>query len=85
MGVQQVREAGERMTEQGIQIAVAWADMIVCAALRWLAVVIPLALVFMAVLLIAWAHRPDPYLIDYDAPGVDITSEGPDSGVWDDE
>ena len=85
MGVQQVREAGERMTERGIQIAVARADMIVCAALRWLAVVIPLALVFMAVLLIAWAHRPDPYLIDYDAPGVDITSEGPDSGVWDDE
>lgn len=85
MGVQQVREAGERMTERGIQIAVARADMTVCAALRWLAVVIPLALVFMAVLLIAWAHRPDPYLIDYDAPGVDITSEGPDSGVWDDE
>ena len=73
------------MTERGIQIAVARADMIVCAALRWLAVVIPLALVFMAVLLIAWAHRPDPYLIDYDAPGVDITSVGPDSGVWDDE
>ena len=69
------------MTERGIQIAVARADMIVCAALRWLAVVIPLALVFMAVLLIAWAHRPDPYLIDYDAPGVDITSEGPEARV----
>ena len=47
--------------------------------------VVPLALVFMAVLLIAWAHCPDPYLIDYDAPGVDITSEGPDSEVWDNE
>ena len=85
MGEQQVRKAGERMTERGIQIAVAKADLIVCAALRWLAVVVPLALVFMAVLLIAWAHRPDPYLIDYDAPGVDITSEGPDSEVWDNE
>ena len=69
------------MTERSIQIAVARADLIVCAALRWLAVVIPLALVFMAVLLIAWAHRPDPYLIDYDAPGVDITSEGPEARV----
>ncbi|MBQ8109354.1 MAG: hypothetical protein IJ124_04210 [Clostridia bacterium] len=27
-----------------------------------------------------WANRPAPYLIDYDAPGVDITSEGPDDG-----
>ncbi|MBR2226752.1 MAG: hypothetical protein IJ893_02665 [Bacteroidales bacterium] len=43
-----------------------------------LAVVIVLTIVFLLILLIVWANRPDPYLIDYDAPGVDITSEGPD-------
>lgn len=69
------------MTERGIQIAVARADIIVCAALRWLAVIVPLTVVFMLVLLMVWAHRPDPYLIDYDAPGVDITSEGPDDFI----
>lgn len=67
------------MTERGIQIAVARADMIVCAALRWLAVIVPLTVVLILVLLMFWAHRPDPYLIDYDAPGVDITSEGPEA------
>ena len=65
-------------TTKAIQIAVARADLIVCAVLRWLAVVIVLTIVFLLILLIVWANRPDPYLIDYDAPGVDITSEGPD-------
>ena len=67
------------MTEKGIQIAVAQADLIVCTVLRWLAVIVPLAVLFLLVLLVVWAHRPDPYLIDYDAPGVDITSEGPEA------
>ena len=67
------------MTERSIQIAVARADLIVCTVLRWLAVIVPLAVLFMLVLLVVWVHRPDPYLIDYDAPGVDITSEGPEA------
>ena len=69
------------MTEKGIQIAVARADLIVCQALRVLAAIA----IFSAVLLAAviafrrCAHLEgyDPYWIDYDAPGVDITSEGP--------
>lgn len=67
-------------TTRQIQIAVARADLIVCSVLRWLTVIVPLTIVFMLVLLVVWKHRPDPYLIDYDAPGVDITSEGPDDG-----
>lgn len=67
-------------TTRQIQIAVAHADLIVCSVLRWLTVIVPLTIVFMLVLLVVWKHRPDPYLIDYDAPGVDITSEGPDDG-----
>lgn len=63
---------------KAIQIAVARADLIVCSVLRWLVIVVPLTVVLLAALLVVWAHRPDPYLIDYDAPGVDITSEGPD-------
>ena len=67
-------------TTRQIQIAVARADLIACAALRWLAIILPLTIVFLLVLLVVWEHRPDPYLIDYDAPGVDITSEGPEDG-----
>lgn len=67
-------------TTRQIQIAVARADLIVCSVLRWLTVIVPLTIVFMLVLLVVWKHRPDPYLIDYDAPGVDITSEGPEDG-----
>lgn len=67
-------------TSKAIQIAVAKADLFICSALRWLVMLVPLTIFFLAVLLIVWANRPDPYLIDYDAPGVDITSEGPDDG-----
>lgn len=66
-------------TERMIQAAVARADLVVCSILRWLAIIVPLTVVFLVVLLVVWAHRPDPYLIDYDAPGVDITSEGPEA------
>ena len=69
------------MTERGIQIAVAPADMIFCAVLRWLVFIVPLTVLFLLVLLTVWVNRPDPYLIDYDAPGVDITSEGPEARV----
>ena len=66
-------------TERMIQAAVARTDLVVCSILRWLAIIVPLIAIFLVVLLVAWAHRPDPYLIDYDAPGVDITSEGPEA------
>ena len=71
-------------TETRIQAAVAWADLILCQALRWAVVIAVLGVV---VLVGAVAVRrllgyrnlySDEYLIDYDAPGVDITSEGPD-------
>ena len=48
--------------------------------LKWATVAALLALVLaLAVLAVrVWAYTYcDPYLIDYDAPGVDITSEGP--------
>lgn len=70
------------MTTQ-IQIAVARADLIICTALRWLTVIVPLSVFLLLAVLVfrhfAYTHC-DPYLIDYDTPGVDITSEGPDDG-----
>lgn len=67
-------------TTRAIQIAVVRADLFVCNVLRWLAAIVPLTIIFILVLLVVWANRPGPYLIDYDAPGVDITSEGPEDG-----
>lgn len=46
--------------------------------------VVMFTMIFMAVLLSVREYAYDhwsPYLIDYNAPGVDITSEGPDD--WD--
>lgn len=62
-----------------IQIAVARADIIICQALRWLAVLIPLSawLILAVIAARSWAGY-DSCWIDYDAPGVDITSEGPE-------
>ena len=66
-----------------ILIGVARADLIVCSVLKWLGVIFALSLVLILILILVWAHRPDPHLIDYDAPGVDITSEGPyDDSPW---
>ena len=48
--------------------------------LKYLCIVTVLFMLLFLVLLgfRAWAYSCiDPYLIDYDAPGVDITSEGP--------
>ena len=78
---------------RAIQVAVARMDLIVCTVLRWLAVIVPLTVIlFLCVLAfhrLMWNdhyHWQDPYWIDYDAPGVDITSEGPDDGdPWYDE
>lgn len=66
--------------EKQIWIAIARADLFICTALHRLAIIVPLTVLFVLVLLVVWRHRPDPYLIDYDAPGVDITSEGPENG-----
>lgn len=70
--------------ETRIQAAVARADLFICAALRWLAIIAALTLVLLLGVLafhrMVWNdryHWQDPYWIDYDAPGVDITSEGP--------
>lgn len=64
------------MTDRSIQIFVARADLILCALLRFAA-----ATLCMVVLLVAvWAARElveRRDMIDYDRPGVDITSEGP--------
>lgn len=69
-----------------IQIAVARADLIVCGALRWLAILLVLTAVLALGVLVfhrlMWNdhfHWLDPHWIDYDAPGVDITSEGPEA------
>lgn len=64
--------------ERLIQAAVARADLIVCAALRVLAVTVVLGAVLVLLVLLVRSRLPDPHEIDYDAPGVDITSEGPE-------
>lgn len=64
------------MTERMIQVGVARADLILCALLRVAAV----ALCVVILLVCVWAAREiveKRDMIDYDRPGVDITSEGP--------
>ena len=64
------------MTERMIQVVIARADLILCAMLRW--AVFMLCIVILAVCV--WAARECVErrdLIDYDSPGVDITTEGP--------
>lgn len=75
---------------RAIQVAVARADLFICSCLRWLAIVavltVILALGVLAFHRLMWNkhyHWLDPYWIDYDAPGVDITSEGPDDDYTD--
>lgn len=63
--------------ERSIQAAVARADLIICHGLRALAVVALGAVLLLLVLLVR-SRLPDPYEIDYDAPGADVTSEGPE-------
>ena len=73
-------------TTKAIQIAVARADLIVCSVLRWMVVIVPLTVILLLAVIAfrEWAYTYcDPYLIDYDSPGVDITSEGPDDDYTD--
>lgn len=67
--------------EKDIQIAIARADIILTAIGRAL-LIIPLAVVLIISVLAARVLLGYDYrLIDYDAPGVDITSEGPENDV----
>lgn len=64
------------MTDRAIQIAVARADLFICAFLRFAAATLCVIILLVAV----WAAREMMErrdMIDYDAPGVDVTSEGP--------
>ena len=64
------------MTDRMIQVAVARADLILCALLRFAAAALCMVILLVAV----WAAREIVErrdIIDYDRPGVDITSEGP--------
>lgn len=64
------------MTDRSIQIFVARADLILCAFLRFAAAALCVVILLVAV----WAARElveRRDIIDYDRPGVDITSEGP--------
>ena len=64
------------MTDRSIQIAIARADLILCVLLRVAAAALCVVILTAAV----WAAREIVErrdLIDYDRPGVDVTSEGP--------
>lgn len=65
-------------TTRAIQIAVARADMILCAILRAVPAVTLMTAILVALVIFARARWPDPDIINYDAPGTDITSEGPE-------
>lgn len=74
------------MTERGILEAVARVDLFISSALwRIVAMAVLGAVLLMAVIAVReWAYTYcDPYRVDYDRPGVDITSEGPE-GEWGD-
>ena len=68
------------MTERAIQIAVARADLILCIVARVLAALLLAAMLLIMLLAVRSGLGYDSE-IDYDAPGVDITSEGPDNDV----
>lgn len=64
------------MTDRLIQIFIVRADLFFCSLLRFAAAVLCMAILLVAV----WAAREIVErrdIIDYDRPGVDITSEGP--------
>ena len=67
---------------KAIQVAVARADLAICAVPRWTLVIVLVLLALVVGLVVAAVLR-DPDWIDYDAPGVDITSERPDDDYTD--
>ena len=64
--------------ERRILEAVARADLILSAVLRALPAVAALTALLILAVIVARARLPDPYQVDYDRPGVDVTSEGPE-------
>lgn len=64
------------MNDKTIQIAVARADLILTAVLRTVPAVVALTVILITLVIVARARLPDPEEVDYDKPGVDITSEG---------
>ena len=70
-----------------IQIAVARVDLIVCTILHRLIIIVPLSLLLLLAVLafrrFAGFEDRGTHWIDYDALGVDITSEGPDDDYTD--
>lgn len=72
--------------EKNIMIAVARADLMIVTALKVLLAIGLLSVVTLMLVLTVRGLMIDPDWIDYDAPGVDITSEGPEDGdPWYDE
>ena len=64
------------ITDRSIQIFVARADLILCTVIRWAAAALCAVILLICVLAAREiVERRD--IIDYDRPGVDITSEGP--------
>lgn len=64
------------MSDRMIQVGAGDADLILCALLRFAAVALCIVILLVAV----WAAREMVErrdIIDYDAPGADITTEGP--------
>ena len=70
--------------ERPIIDAVAMADLILCWLVRAVVVLVLLGIMAIGVLAIRGIFIREPPPIDYDAPGVDVTSEGPD-GDWTEE
>lgn len=72
--------------EKNIMVAVARADLMIVTALKVLLAIGVLSVVVLMLVLTVRGLMIDPDWIDYDAPGVDITSEGPEDGdPWYDE
>lgn len=67
--------------EKQIQIAVEQADLFICETMKNLGIIAILTIVLLVCVYgfrnYMYAYH-DPYWIDYDKPGVDITSEGDD-------
>lgn len=59
-----------------IQIAVAKADLIICEALRWMAVIVPLSVVLLIVFLTARRLSNADRMNHHDAPEAAITNRG---------
>lgn len=74
-------------TEKMLLTTVARADIILSAAVKWIVIALIFAAIQSSILLALWywsgRELRETLQIDYDRPGVDITSEGPeDDPEW---